>query len=491
MTPWASSQGIRPVRPLLVDGESAPYRPETRGCMQIHRIAIGFNMEACQAMGMSRWSVALAIELFALLITAPVFYLSQRFELNIVLSAVGVLLLLWPWRRLWIGVWRAPTPVDWPLFLLFGGMLPVALWAAPEPLRSEYSIPRALILVWNFSLFWVVVTYGSRYSSLFPVVVAGFLGAITGIALLAPLGVNWLFKFALLRPLLERIPSPLVGVFQGAESGFHPNQVAGTLLYALPLMIALSAHWMRSLRRGPVSVRQRWLTAILGSCTLIAGGVLLLTQSRSGLMGLGLALMLLVLWPRRWGRWLLWVGALSLIGALAFYPDAIVDLISDAPPTEALGGLSTLGFRQQVWNAALWGLADFPFTGMGLGTFRELAFLLYPLTIDPNYDIGHAHNFFLQIGLDFGLPGLIAMLAIYFSTAALLVHLWRTGEGVQLAGAPIRVWSLGLLATLAGQTAYSMLDAVAMGARTNFAWWWLLAIALAVGNWCAVVRKAP
>jgi O-antigen ligase len=345
-------------------------------------------------------------------------------------------------------------------------------------------------LVWNFSLFWVVATYGSRYSSLFPVVVAGFLGAITGIALLAPLGVNWLFKFALLRPLLERIPSPLVGVFQGAESGFHPNQVAGTLLYALPLMIALSVYWTRSLRRGPVSVRQRWLAAALGGCTLIVGGVLLLTQSRSGLMGLGVALTMLALWPRRWGRWLLLVGALLLIGALVFYPDAIVDRISDAPPTEALGGLSTLGFRQQVWNAALWGLADFPFTGMGLGTFRELAFLLYPLAIDPNYDIGHAHNFFLQTGLDFGLPGLIALLAIYFSTAALLVHLWRTGEGVQLAGAPIRVWALGLLATLAGQTAYSMLDAVAMGARTNFAWWWLLAIALAVGNWRALVREA-
>jgi len=31
---------------------------------------------------------------------------------------------------------------------------------------------------------------------------------------------------------------------------------------------------------------------------------------------------------------------------------------------------------------------------------------------------------------------------------------------------------------------------VAMGARTNFAWWWLLAIALAVGNWRALVREA-
>ena len=443
---------------------------------------------------LSRWNVVLVTELFVLLITAPILYLPQRFAPEAVVFASALLLLLWPWRRLRLGVWCARTPADWPVFLLFVVMLPVALWAAPSPLREEYAIPRALILWWNFSLFWVVITYGSRSVHLLAVAAAGFMASMTAIALLAPLGTAWLFKFALLTPLLTRIPAPLVGIFQGAESGFHPNQVAGTLLYALPLMIVLSVYQVRALRNRQSALRRSALamlpTVALVTGTLIVGGVLVLTQSRGGLMGLAVALLLLLLLPQRWGWWVLLTGALLLATMLVINPTVVLDLISDAPPIEALGGLSTLGFRQEVWNTALAGLQDFPFTGMGLGTFREIAFLLYPIAINPNYNFGHAHNFFLQSALDFGIPGLIALLALYLVVFVLLGQIWRRGTDVTAAGIPIRVWALGLLASLVGQTAYSQLDAVAMGAKTNFAWWWLLALCLAMGNvWAAKVMS--
>ncbi len=47
---------------------------------------------------------------------------------------------------------------------------------------------------------------------------------------------------------------------------------------------------------------------------------------------------------------------------------------------------------------------------MGLNTFREVVFLIYPIGVSPTYNLGHAHNFFLQTALDFGVPGLIACL---------------------------------------------------------------------------------
>ena len=128
-----------------------------------------------------------------------------------------------------------------------------------------------------------------------------------------------------------------------------------------------------------------------------------------GVLAMGLALL-----TRRW----MLAAVAGLLGSMALLilaPISLIDLLSDAPPVEAIGGMGGLGFRQEVWTQAINGIHDFVFTGMGLGTFREIVRILYPLSIDPGYDIGHAHNFFLQSGLDFGLPGLIAVIATILS----------------------------------------------------------------------------
>ncbi|OUC08510.1 hypothetical protein RY27_08520 [Litorilinea aerophila] len=426
------------------------------------------------------WDIPLIVDLLLLGLAMPSLYFPARFPpwtipLSLVFLALG-----WLWRRWRLGLWCRSTPADWPLFFLLGLMLPISLWAAPEPLRMAHSIPRAYILLWNFCLFAAVVAHGSRDMRLYRAVAAGFFLAATGIALAAPLGMNWLYKFALLQPVLSRIPGPLVGVFQGAESGFHPNQVAGTLLHALPLMLALSVAqvWGALGNRGQRTWSHRALRALFLLCTGIVLGVLVLTQSRSGLLGLTVGVLTMALLPWRWGRWALAGGVVALVLAFPFLPASLVDLISDAPPVEALGGTSSLGFRQTVWSAAITGLHDFAFTGMGLGTFREVVFLLYPMQgISPTYDLGHAHNFFIQTGLDFGLPGLVALLAIYLLLVTGLVGVWRRAGQ---EAAEQRVWALGLLGCLLAQTLYSQLDAVAMGAKTNFLWWWMVALGLAL-----------
>lgn len=184
--------------------------------------------------------ITFAVELLLLAASFPILYF-PRFFPSWALGCGFILLVAgWGWRRWRLGFWRVTTPIDWPLLILFCVLLPMSVWAAPEVLRQQYSWPRAYILVWNFCLFWVVVIYSSLHWEFFRLCIIGFMGAGTAIALAAPLGTNWLYKFALLDPILRRIPSPLIGVFNGADSGFHPNQVAGTLLYVLPLMIALT-----------------------------------------------------------------------------------------------------------------------------------------------------------------------------------------------------------------------------------------------------------
>ena len=418
-----------------------------------------------------RWNIVFVIELLVLAITAPVLYLPQRFEQEAVLFAGGLLAATWLWRRLWTGVWYAATPADWPIFLLVAVMLPVAIWAAPDPLRAQYAWPRTLVLLWNLHLFVVFVTYASRQRRLLTPLLLIFLGSALLIALLAPLGVNWLYKLPGVQLILSHVPALLGFLSREGESGFHPNIVAGALLYALPLMIALAVSGLRRQRRN------LWLWLLAGAALYITV-VFVLLQSRGGYLGLAVALAAMVTLPYRWGRWLLLVLGTASVVVLttAVGGKILLTWIADNPTIEAVGGIATLtNFRFEVWTAALLAVQDFSFTGVGLGAFQEVAMLLYPLNIPPSYYFGHAHNFWLQGAIDFGIPGLITILAIYLTAIMQAARLWR--EPLAPPGLVA-----GLAGSLIAQSIFSLTDAIPLGSTANLFFWMLFGLILAMGN---------
>ena len=109
-----------------------------------------------------------------------------------------------------------------------------------------------------------------------------------------------------------------------------------------------------------------------------------------------------------------------------------------------------------------------------MNSFRRVVHILYPLfLIAPTVDIAHAHNQWLQTGLDLGLPGLIATLALWLGTVHIL---WR-----QLSlSLERRVLAIGLLGALTAAFFYGLFDAVALGARPGFLFWIMLAIAVSL-----------
>ncbi len=421
------------------------------------------------------WDTTLFIELFVLLLAAPALLQPGSFPEWAPAASLGLLALTWVWRRWRLGVWWAATPIDLPLFFLFLVMLPVALWAAPPSLRLLYSIPKAYVLLWSLALFALVVAHGRRGAGYRQLFAFGFMLAGAAVAAVSALGARFPAKVPLLAQLQALLPADQLLALQGAESGINANQVAGSLLYVLPLAPALLLG---------LGMQRRWLQALLVlAATLFMGLVFLAAQSRFSLMGMAAALLLLFLFPSRGGRWLLLLAGVSVAAVLPYIPWA--QLFDIAQETEALGSI-TLAGRQEIWNRALYGIQDFSFTGMGLGTFRQIVHLLYPLfTISPDYDIGHAHNFFLQTALDFGLPGLIALLAILLLAVRQALHLWR-------APAPgDRFLALGALAALLGSALYGLGDAVAMGAKPHFLFWYLLALLFAAPVAGADRNEAP
>jgi putative inorganic carbon (hco3(-)) transporter len=425
----------------------------------------------------------IAVEFLLLFAAAPLLYFPARFQPWGV--AVGILLLAMSWfvRGATSGEWIAKTPANLALGFWLLVMFPVAIWAAPPALRDSYSWPRAYILIWDFCLFSSVVTHASHSPRRLTWALLAWVAAAVAIALVAPLGMEHRAKFPGLGMILDRIPHPLVGIFSGAEAGFSTNQVAGALLYVLPVVLALTVAGRKW---------RRWQWWGLLACTVVQAIVMLLAQSRGGLLGLMAAIAAMLILTRRKGWLLLGATGLVLVLALFFLPTDWLDLISDSPELSSVNGegpvVSTFQFRLQVWQAGLHAVQDFFFTGMGFGTFRVLAPILYaiPVIISPDFDLAHAHNFFLQSALDFGVPGFAAIVAIYLVA---LFDLYKLAQMTQpkplwpaLPWLTWRVLAVGWMGVWVGQSVYSFFDAVAIGSKPSFLWWLWLALIFAAGN---------
>ena len=173
---------------------------------------------------------------------------------------------------------------------------------------------------------------------------------------------------------------------------------------------------------------------------------------------------------------------IALVSFLATHQQVVGNWLANSNLVTSAGvSLDTFNGRLEVWSRAIYGIEDFPFTGMGMNIFRNAVQILYPL---PNalsgIDIGHAHNEFLQAALDLGIPGLIAFIAIYINAFWMLGVIWRTNR-INPNAAKQQSWVtallvLGMAGGLFGHLFYGMTDAVALGAKPGLLLWILLGL---------------
>lgn len=216
---------------------------------------------------------------------------------------------------------------------------------------------------------------------------------------------------------------------------YETNYFAAILVLVIPLAFALA------LQQPPGPKRWRWL----GGATVLLG-MLFLTASRGGFVGLLVAAMVFVY--RRRGA----LGALAVLAALVVAvfvlptdlgTRALASLFQD--PAELPPGLeqSNRAHAALFW-AALRMIADNPVFGVGPARFKELS----TLYTDPDVPAHIAHNTFLEIGAEFGLPVLAVFLLL------VLAVLRTLGRAMRLRGSPgarqLAGWAEGLRAGLVG-----------------------------------------
>ncbi len=390
-----------------------------------------------------------------------------------------ILPFLWICRRVVRGHFISRTPLDVPILLLLI-MVAVSLYATYS---IEQSLSKITGVLFGIGLFYALVERSEQErtwrTGMFIFLLAG-----TGLSVLALVGTHWNRKLAWLNPLLDRLP-PRITQLPGAEGGFHSNEIAGVLLWILPLAFCILAAVTLHQQMDEVESRAGRILSILALSAVVSGTfVLFLTQSRGAWIGFAMVTPLCILWLTRerfraasgWLALLYMALIVVAVGLAVARPEVILgETVFEAEGTM----LSTVNLagRFEIWSRAIYGIQDFPFTGMGMNTFREVVHILYPLfTISPDFELGHAHNEYLQAALDLGLPGLIAYLSLNISAFWMLVRLAGQKPSTGLSVRSQRAMIAGLGGGLFAHLIYGLTDAVALGAKPGFLWWWLLAL---------------
>ena len=383
------------------------------------------------------WSTAVLL-LAALLLGGGPGWFGDRL---LVVPALG--LGAWACWRLW----PAPQRLGWAFWVL-----PVALLALPLlqliplPLELARLLPgRALYLnelasvgalptwmPWTLNAFqtervlWFVVLPVALYLAtatlgvveqrrmLAGLVAFGVLSALVGFgqAMQGPTSPLYFYT--------ETNPDDAVGFFA------NRNHLAALLVCLLPLAAGLMSDRIR-VSSGSRDV-QRWFLAF---CLLLLVLGATATRSRAG-FGMLLASVVasvLLLWfaPGTRGRWWgsprAWLQLTGLVAAAAVVQTTLYDLLLrfEADPLDDL----RVVLARRTWQAA----RPFSGSGAGLGTFRDGYGQLGEVTADLPLIINHAHNDYVELWFEGGLPALllVAMVLGVVGYAVLQVLRRRAG----------------------------------------------------------------
>lgn len=109
-----------------------------------------------------------------------------------------------------------------------------------------------------------------------------------------------------------------------------------------------------------------------------------------------------------WRRWLPMAAVIACVAvAFVFLPtDQLIDRFASMATTQE----PAEGVRRELWKETLPLIADYPVTGCGLGAY-ESCFLPYK-KVAPGYRADFAHNDYLQVMAEIGLPGSFLLVAL-------------------------------------------------------------------------------
>ena len=219
----------------------------------------------------------------------------------------------------------------------------------------------------------------------------------------------------------------------GVATGFFAN--ANHLAILLVITIPFLAVLMNSGLRAPEDNGRR-VTGLAAAAAAIGLVVLVGIGINGSLAGIGLSIPVLIasslLVVRRRGP----AARLLLPAAGLFLGVAILVLFASSRsgllPEQARGSIAS---RAEMASTSLAAAADFAPVGSGVGTFRQVyVFHENPDTVRRTF-VNHAHNDYLEIAVEAGLPGLLITVVFLAWFAAAAIACWRSASAPTIARA--------------------------------------------------------
>lgn len=294
---------------------------------------------------------------------------------GLVLLLTGLLLIKEP-----VSLKRVVSRYNWLVFLL---LCSVSLFVSVDPGRGFrlilnflsyfclFLLPFLLVKKKEDLLFWLRVLLSGGFF----VLVSGLVDYFRGGALYLDAGIR------------------IKGTFS------HPNILAFYLVLLIVICIFVLQERIRLISR---------FQPFLLTCMLLLSGFLLVeTKTRNALIALWL--LLLIYSALRDRRYLLPLLLTPLAALLV--PSLNERILEIVKPSPALtNSLDSFAWRVSLWESALPLVWHSPFIGHGLASFQPLSPGFSKMAVKGG---SPAHNVFMELAFEIGLPGLIAYLSIH------------------------------------------------------------------------------
>ncbi|HWR07066.1 O-antigen ligase family protein [Sporomusa sp.] len=251
----------------------------------------------------------------------------------------------------------------------------------------------------------------------------------------------------------EQFPELKVRIFSTLQ---NPNLLAGFLVVVMSLAVGIGLHTENI--QGKILLFA--LVAVLGTC-------LVLTYSRGAWLSI---VAVTALCGRLYNRKVLWVFLVIPAIALFCHDGVMERLLSIFNPTDTS---STL--RIALWESTIAMILDKPLLGIGWGSY----WLVYPeydfFLNNPAATIVHAHNMYLHIAAEIGIPGLLVFLAIIYGHIKRAIEVLTQTQNQWVAGV-----MLGAVAAVIGLAANGFTDYIMFNVQMSMLFWLLNAVIVAV-----------
>jgi O-antigen ligase len=194
----------------------------------------------------------------------------------------------------------------------------------------------------------------------------------------------------------------------------NPNSLAGLLAATLPLTIALSVS-----DRSTVVVRGAWLLTIILAASLAATG------SRGGWLAAAVGVTM-TLFLMEWRRisWRSWLAGIALLGCAVMWINVLHPGLIRPRAASLVHPLTAEPLRYQIWRSTIDMIKARPLTGWGIGAFG-VAYVPFKSRVFDGITQYFAHNDYLQLGAELGVPGLVCWSGLISSTVWMVVTIRR------------------------------------------------------------------